>query len=331
MNKRAVTNPKCVPVSVGPATIRHFVVDEGEHIIEQLESLVDGIVMGEIPPRHFLLVGPTASGKRALSKAMAAAFATQSQEIDPSGLSREADVESVLSGMGPGSVLLVHNIDELPKPAQVALVRAIVTGRIRERQSKWEEQDGFARMLRRMSEDADEVPATVKLSDFMVIATTNMPEGVCRERHESMVRVTLARCVRGMEAAIGRSLAVRSIAIAPEASELLARMMVVARDDIFEELMALAIASCRSGGTGTLDLDHARRIASAGWSLMPRSRASESIRTAAEADSVPVEELCTRLCVPPSLALNIKKRQIKTPFEELLAQQSESGSQEEES
>ena len=81
--------------------------------------------------------------------------------------------------------------------------------------------------------------------------------------------------------------------------------------DIFEDTMAMAIASCNRDGTSSIDIERARKIASTAWSLMPDMRAAASLRKAAEAAGVKNSEICERLCVPAAIARDVRTNREK--------------------
>jgi hypothetical protein len=303
MNKRLAPRSTTCTVSIPPATVRQFAVDQGEFLIEHLEGLVDSMVSGEIPRRHMLLVGPLASGKRALARTVAAEFCTRVVELDPSGTSREDNIEDILRSMRDGDILLVHNIDEFPGPGLLPICRAIVTGKVSDPDTPF--RDGYPGSDSMHSRRGPIVIPMSRLADFTIIATTNSPDAVAMSLHESMIRISVQRSVIGTRAAITRSLRARSLSCTEAAIDLLSRVVMVAKDDIFEEMMAFAIAQCRRGGADVLDADRARRVASAAWALMPGDRAVESLRKASELEGIPVDQMCERLCVPPSLSRNL--------------------------
>jgi len=327
MNKRLAPSSTSCTVTVAPATVRQFAVDQGEFLIEHLESLVDSMVTGEMPRRHMLLVGPLASGKRALARAVAAEFGTRVHELDPSGSTREDDIDEILRRMRDGEILVVHNIDEFPPPGLVALCRAIVTGKVSDADSKY--CDGAEAAEASRNRRAQPPIPTSRLAAFTIIATTNAPEAVAMSLHESMIRISVQRSASGTKAAILRSARARSITCTEEALELLARVVMAAADDIFEEMMSFAIAHCRRCGVDLIDGERARQIAASTWSLMPNNRAVESVRKAAEAELVTVEDMCTQLCVPPSIARDLRGKREKPKPAKRLAEALEAALEEE--
>jgi hypothetical protein len=165
---------------------------------------------------------------------------------------------------------------------------------------------------------------------FTIIATTNTPESVAMSLHESMIRISVQRSTSGTKAAILRSTRARGIACTDEAVELLARVVMVASDDIFEEMMSFAIAHCRRCGVDLIDAGRARQIAASTWSLMPNNRAVESVRKAAESEVVTVEDMCAQLCVPPSIARDLRSPREKPKPAKRLAEALEAALEEEE-
>ena len=308
MNKRLAPASKSATISVPPTTVRQFAVDQGEYLIEHLENLVDSMVTGDMPRRHMLLIGPLASGKRALARAIAAEFCTRVVELDPSGATREDDIEEILRGMRDGDILLVHNIDEFPPPGIVPIYRAIVTGKVTEQGSPY--SDGFEDPGPGRRRAPVAVPMQ-RLAGVTVIATTNAAGAVAASVHEACMRIVLHRSVSGVRSAIARSLTARGISCSDEARDLIASVVMAALDDIFEDTMAMAIASCNRDGTSSIDIERARKIASTAWSLMPDMRAADSLRKAAEAAGVKNSEICERLCVPAAIARDVRTNREK--------------------
>jgi hypothetical protein len=303
MHKRTAHTTRS-PFAVSPATLRQFVVESGEYHIEHLENLVDSMVTGDMPRRHILLVGPLASGKRALSRAIASEFCTNVVEIDPSGPCREDDLSTVLRDLKDGDILVVHNMDEFPAPTAVTLWRAIVTGKVSESAGQYRDScDAIESRTMRRSQAAE---ALEPLADFTVVATTNAWQGIPAPVQQNMLRFNLGRSLAGTKAAIVRTLSAHGLSCSLEACELLASVFVAAIDDIFTDTMSLAVAACRRSGAESIEIGLAQRIASSAWSLMPDGRAAESLKKAAESERVASDEMCNRLCVPAAIARNLK-------------------------
>lgn len=300
MNTRKDHAPASTPFTVHPPTIRHFVTDPGDRFIEDLESLVDSMVSGHIPLRHMLVAGPVGSGKRALAHAIASSFGTRVLEFSASGHTGEADLDAMLRTMRDGEVLIIHNFDWARPYAREPIRRAIVQNQVC-REPEEAEESPLARLFRRPPCEDDPSPPLQQLPKIVIIGTTDNEDADSELLHKAMMTIRIDRSQAGMAAGIKRSLAAHGFGCAPDALALLSDVLMSARDDIFVDLVSVAVAQCHSRGVKTVDIETAQRVAECTWRLMTRGGSIRSIKAVSVRERIDVKCLRERLCIPASV------------------------------
>lgn len=286
-----------------PPTLRAFAGPDGDPTIELLEMMLEQIIDGTSPFRDIALVGPTGSGKRALANAIGRELCERVVEVDPPDILGAERATSLLTGLREGDALVVHNIDECGVDALAAFTRAIIA-----REALVPDGSGDAARLDQHLpwRGGPHLPGGSPrvgrpLANFVLIATTNISDGMPPALTRRMLCFSVQRSERGSAAAMTRALRRHGVDCGVDAAGEFGRMLAAVPGDPFAAVVSMCVARARSLPVPAIDRACARTLLPSLWRLVPTPAIRDAVREDMARHGCGEGESIAALGIPESL------------------------------